>query len=214
MSDGAFDQLFAPALPSGLFLGVAVGVVTNTNDPDQLGRVKVKLPWLTEDAETDWVRIAGPMAGKERGLYLLPEVDDEVLVAFEHGSLQVPFVIGALWNGKDRPPAANQDGKNNIRMIKSRSGHVVRLDDTAGEEKIEIIDKTSKNSIVIDAKRNTVTITSDADLVLESTQGKVSLRGRSVEIAARSELAVRSDGTAEVKASARLDLKGGVVNIN
>jgi uncharacterized protein involved in type VI secretion and phage assembly len=214
VSEGVFEELFGPPLPSGLFLGVAVGVVTNTKDPNGWGRLKLKLPWLVSDIETDWVRMASPMAGAGRGLFLLPEVDDEVLVAFEHGSPQVPYVLGVLWNGKDKPPVANDDGKNNIRMIKSRSGHVVRLDDTEGAEKIEIIDKSAKNSIVIDTKQNTVTITCDADLVLESKQGKVVLRGKSVEIAAQSELTVGSNGKAEVKASGPLTLKGAMVNIN
>lgn len=214
MSESIFEELFAPPLPSGLFLGVAVGVVTNTKDPEGLGRLKLKLPWLAADTETGWVRMASPMAGAGRGLYLLPEVDDEVIVAFEHGSPQVPFVLGVLWNGKDKPPATNSDGKNNIRMLKSRSGHVVRLDDTDGAEKIEIIDKSAKNSIVIDAKQNTVTITCEADLVLESTNGKVVLRGTSVEVAAKSALNLASNGTAEVKASGQLTLKGAMVNIN
>ncbi len=72
------------------------------------------------------------MAGAGRGLYILPEVDDEVLVAFEHGNPSTPYVLGGLWNGKDKPPEANSDGKNNMRVLKSRSGHVIRLDDTAG----------------------------------------------------------------------------------
>ena len=80
------------------------------------------------------------MAGKERGLYFLPEVDDEVLVAFEHGSPDAPYVLGGLWNGKDVPPESNADGKNDRRSIMSRSGHVIRLNDKEGEEQIEIVD--------------------------------------------------------------------------
>src|SRR2546426_9457473 len=79
--------------------GVVAGIVTNNEDPDGLGRVKIRFPWLSEDNESWWARIAAPMAGKERGAYFLPEVDDEVLVAFEHGDVNFPYVLGALWNG-------------------------------------------------------------------------------------------------------------------
>ncbi|NTW02923.1 MAG: phage tail protein, partial [Oscillochloris sp.] len=134
----------------GRFYGVTVGVVTNNQDPDSLGRVKVKLPWLSDQDESFWARVVAPMAGKDRGLYLLPEIDDEVLVAFEHGMIEYPYVLGALWNGKDNPPETNSNGKNNMRTLKSRSGMIIRLDDTDGSEKIEISDASGKNSIVID----------------------------------------------------------------
>lgn len=131
------------------FYGVTIGIVTNNKDPDGLGRVKVKFPWLSQTEESYWARIVTPMAGNDRGIYFLPEIDDEVLVAFEQGDMNVPYILGALWNGKDKPPVKNDDGKNNQRVIKSRSGHQIILDDTEGEEKIIIQDKTGKNQIVI-----------------------------------------------------------------
>ncbi|MDQ3855312.1 MAG: phage baseplate assembly protein V, partial [Chloroflexota bacterium] len=129
---------------------MVVGLVTNNQDPDGLGRVKVKFPWLSDEDESSWARIVTPMAGNDRGLYFLPEVDDEVLVAFEHGDVRFPYVLGALWNGKDKPPESNDDGRNDQRTIKSRSGHIIRLDD-GDEAKLEILDKTGNNSIVINA---------------------------------------------------------------
>ncbi|PYT04739.1 MAG: phage tail protein, partial [Acidobacteria bacterium] len=154
--------------------GVVVGVVTNNqNDPEGLGRVKVKFPWLSDEDESNWARVAAPTAGKERGFYFLPEVEDEVLVAFEHGDVRFPYIVGSLWNGKDAQPAKNDDGKNNVRVIKSRSGHVVRLTDKDGAEMIEIIDKSEKNSIVFDTSKNTITITADKDIVLSAAQGKI-----------------------------------------
>ena len=74
--------------------GVVVGLVTNNQDPDKLGRVKVRFPWLGDSDESAWARLATPMAGKDRGLYFLPEVDDEVLVVFEHGDLRFPYILG------------------------------------------------------------------------------------------------------------------------
>src|SRR5437899_1321842 len=85
--------------------GLAVGIVTNNEDPENHGRIKVKFPWLADNHESDWARMAAPMAGNNRGAYFLPEVNDEVLVAFEHGSIDAPIIVGALWNGKDTPPA-------------------------------------------------------------------------------------------------------------
>ncbi|MGH9002624.1 MAG: VgrG-related protein, partial [Acidimicrobiia bacterium] len=109
--------------------GVVPALVTNVKDTANLGRVKVKFPWLDEQVETDWIRLATPNAGPSRGLLVLPEVDDEVLVAFEHGDLRRPYVVGALWNGKDKPPArvsqavdANS-GTVNERSFTSRKGH-------------------------------------------------------------------------------------------
>jgi len=160
--------------------GVVVGLVTNNQDPDGVGRVKVRFPWLSDQDESYWARIAAPMAGKDRGVYLLPEVDDEVLVAFEHGDIRRPYVVGALWNSKDTPPASNDDGKNNIRIIKSRSGHVVKLNDEDGKETIEIIDKSKKNSIVVDTAKNTITIASDKDISLKASNGSITLDAKKI----------------------------------
>ena len=118
---------------------IVVGIVTDNLDPENLARVKVKYPWLTEDHQSHWARIATPMAGSGRGFHFLPEIDDEVLVAFEHGDVNRPFVIGALWNGVDKPVEGNSKSvganKVNRRTIKTRIGHTFLLDDTgyAGE---------------------------------------------------------------------------------
>ncbi|MEO7715882.1 MAG: VgrG-related protein [Capsulimonas sp.] len=115
---------------------IVVGLVTDNVDPENLGRVKVKYPWLTEDHTSYWARQSAPMAGPGRGFYFLPEVDDEVLVAFEHGDIRRPYIIGALWNGKDKPIEGNSKaiagGKVNRRTIMTRIGHTVLLDDTDG----------------------------------------------------------------------------------
>jgi uncharacterized protein involved in type VI secretion and phage assembly len=155
------------------------------------------------------------MAGHERGLYLLPEVNDEVLVAFEHGDARFPFVLGALWNGKDRPPAgANPDGKNNVRLLRSRSGHVVKLDDTPGKEKVEIETAGGKNRVVLDSARNTITIEAGENLQLEAKKGKLVLRGQQVVIESGSEAKIEAKGKMDLKAGPELNVKGGVVNLN
>lgn len=194
--------------------GVVIGVVTNNQDQDGMGRVKVKFPWLSDVDESNWARIAAPMAGKNRGFYFLPEVDDEVLVAFEHGDVRFPYVLGALWNGQDAPPLTNSDGKNNTRIIQSRSGHVIQLHDEDGKETIKIIDKSQKNSIVIDTSKNTITITTDQDITLSASQGTIKLDAKNVEIKSSAATKLEAGSTMDVKASGTMTVKGATVNIN
>lgn len=210
-----FSGLFSSKLGNAdRFFGVTIGIVTNNQDPDKLGRVKVRFPWLSDQDESHWARVLSPMAGKERGLFFLPEVDDEVLVAFEHGMAEFPYVLGALWNGKDKPPETNEDGKNNFRFIKSRSGHIIRLDDTDGAEKIEIIDKSGKNTVVLNTKENTITISADADITIESSNGKLILSGNGVEITSKAALKLEASQNMDIKAGPQMTIKGQMVQIN
>jgi len=209
-----FSGLLPPPDADGRLYGVAIAVVTNNRDPDGLGRVKVKLPWIADQAETDWARVVSPMAGKGRGLYFLPEVDDEVLVAFEHGNPDTPYVLGALWNAKDKPPESNADGKNNLRAIRSRSGHVIRLTDTDQAGKIEIIDASAKNTIVIDTKSNAITITADADITIQSTGGKLKLTGNGIEVSSKAAVKIEAAQNMDLKAGAQMSVKGTVVKLN
>ncbi|NER30178.1 MAG: phage tail protein [Symploca sp. SIO1C4] len=194
--------------------GVVIGVVTNNEDPENLGRVKIKFPWLSEADESDWARIATPMAGKERGIYFLPEVNDEVLVAFVHGDIRFPYVLGMLWNGQDQPPANNEDGKNNIRLIQSRSGHMVRLNDQEGKETIEIIDKSGKNSLIFDTAKNAIAITANQDITLSATQGTIKLEARSIEIKSTADSKIEAGGGMDIEAKAMMNLKGATINLN
>ena len=198
----------------GRYQGVFVGVVTNNEDPDGRGRVKVKFPWLSDEDESNWARIVTPMAGEERGLFFLPEVDDEVLVAFEHGDVRFPYVIGSLWNGQQPPPETNADGANNIRMIKSRSGHMIRFSDEDGSEKIEIVDKSENNKIVFDTAANTIAITADADVTFAASQGSIKLEAQKIEIISSAETKIEAGSEMKVEASATMNIKGATVNIN
>jgi uncharacterized protein involved in type VI secretion and phage assembly len=200
--------------PPDKLWGVMVGIVTNNQDPDKLGRVKVKIPRLSEKDESNWARIATFMAGKERGAFFLPEVDDEVLVAFEEGDINLPYIIGALWNGVDKPFETNSDGKNDKRVIKSRSGHLIRLDDKDGNEKIEIIDKTGNNLITIDTKNNKITISSDKDIELSATKGKVTINAQDIEIKSSAATKVEAGAGMDLKASQKMTVKGMTVEIN
>jgi uncharacterized protein involved in type VI secretion and phage assembly len=230
-------ELLSMDVPSyaraGKIFGVVIGVVTNNQDPDKLGRVKVKFPWLDEDDESNWARVATMMAGNNRGTFFLPEVDDEVLVAFEHGNVETPYVIGGLWSGVDAPVRDNADGKNNVRVIRSRAGHEFilndedgkeqveiktkaghqfLLDDSSGSEKIAIVDKSGNNKIEIDSAQNSIAI---------SAQTKITLKAQTVEITADTSMTVKStqleisaDAAATLKSSATLTIKGSLVKIN
>ncbi len=194
-------------------LGVVVGVVTNNQDPDGMGRIKVKFPWLNDQDESHWARICSLMAGKGRGAYFLPEINDEVLLAFEHGDRRCPYVLGALWNGKDAPPTTNSDGKNDVRLIQSRSGHVIRLNDADGKETIEILDKNG-NSITFDAVRNSLTIATKKDITLSAPQGTITLDAQTIEIKSSTQATLQAGSTMDVKANATMNIKGAIVNIN
>lgn len=181
--------------------GVVVGIVTNNSDPENLGRVKVKFPWLAEDAESTWARIAAPMAGQDRGFYFLPEVNDEVLLAFEHGHVQRPYVLGVLWNGQDTPPKPSSEvvsgGRVVQRIIKSRAGHTIILDDTDGGGGITIVDR-SGNKMAIDSGSNAMQLKVQGNLEIEA-QGKVTIKGQA---------------GVEISSSANVDVKGAMINLN
>ena len=198
--------------------GIAIGLVTNNRDPDGLGRVKVRYPWLADHEESTWARMATPMAGPDKGLFCLPEINDEVLVGFEHGNIHRPYVLGTLWNGKDHPPSRNdqvvgRDGKVNQRILRSRSGHQIILDDTDGREQIIIRDRTEQNEIVIDSQRNDMTIKVKGNLSIEA-DGEISIHSKK-------DLSIEAGGQGDIKArnvaidgGPKVDVKGGAINLN
>ena len=137
------DAIFEARVPAGLggrWYGVFTALVTDIRDPENLGRVRIVLPWMpdTNSARYEvWARLATMMAGDNRGSWFVPEVNDEVLVAFENGDARRPFVIGALWNGKDKPPASmDAAGRNDKKVLRSRNGVKITLDDQNGQEKL------------------------------------------------------------------------------
>jgi uncharacterized protein involved in type VI secretion and phage assembly len=186
------QQLFDILCPmdheqSGKIHGVMIGRVTDNKDPDHQGRVRVHIYGL--DVQSTWAYIVTPMAGAGRGMYFLPEVDDVVLLAFVHGYPDYAYIMGSVWQGNNGPPANNSDGENNIRMLQSRSGHVFCFSDKAGDEKIEIIDKTGGNSITIKAADNSITIACTGKMILQADQGieitsesDVTIQGATVNI--------------------------------
>lgn len=128
--------------------GLHYGVVVQNKDPEGLNRIKVKLPWLDhgDTDQTHWAQLQTPMEGKKFGWYTLPDIEDAVIVMFIAGDSSQPVVLGGVWSKPDNSPEPNEDGKNNFRGYRSRSGHRLILDDT-DKTKVVIADKTTKNMI-------------------------------------------------------------------
>jgi uncharacterized protein involved in type VI secretion and phage assembly len=192
--------------------GVAIAVVTQNKDEEGLCRVKVRYPWHDKPRESYWARLATPMAGKDRGLVLIPEVGDEVLVAFEREDVRFPYVLGGLWNGQDKPPAANTDGKNDKRLLKSRKKHHLLFDDGA-KGVVELAHEKGRKVIfddngfaVQDEKGNLVKVDSNSGAMTIEAKGQLTIKAASITIEAT--------GTMEVKASATLTIRGSMVGIN
>lgn len=187
--------------------GILIGIVTDLEDPDGLGRVRVRFPYLG-DQESYWAKISSPMAGNNRGFFFRPEVDDEVLVAFEMGDPRRSYVLGALWSKVDPPPP--DDGKaaeNNWRFIQSRSGHVLKFDDTKGAERVEIIDKDKRHKIVVDTSGDVIQIICDSGNVeIKAPAGKLSIEAIDIEL--------KASGNMKLEATGEMKIAGSLVNIN
>jgi uncharacterized protein involved in type VI secretion and phage assembly len=193
------DPLQDPRLSrglGGLFYGVYPALVTDVKDPAGQGRVRVKLPWSPDGASgyEAWARIATLMAGNDRGSWFIPDVNDEVLVAFAGGDPRLPCVLGALWNGSDAPPQSMDGaGRNDIKKLRSRNGVTVTLDDTQGQEKF-IVETPGGQKVtlqdgpgqieVTDSNGNTVTLNSSG--VSVQTGSQVQVQASSVTVNAGS----------------------------
>jgi len=224
---------------SGVVNGVLIATVTNIDDPDKLGRVKLKFPIRENEHETDWAPIASLMAGPDRGTLFIPEVGDEVLVAFHLGYLDQPFVIGALWNQNRKPPQKHE--KNDIRKIRTRAGHELVFQDTDNDGKItlqtkaglkvEISDKadsitlTTKNdqqsvtlkggskAIEIKAGPSTVKLDNQGNITIESSNS-VKLKATQMNLEATAQMTIKAGGTLDLKADGIVNIKGSLVKIN
>ena len=192
-----FEQQLDERVPAGWggrWYGVLPALVTDIKDPDNQGRVKVTLPW-SPDAQgaryEGWARLATLFGGKDRGSWFVPDVDDEVLVAFEHGDPRRPYVLGGLWNGRDAPPESMDGaGQNNKKVLCSRNGVKITLDDQSGQEQLILetpggqtitlkdgpgqisLEDSNGNSIKLEAAG--ITITASAKVTIKASQMAVS----------------------------------------
>jgi phage protein D/phage baseplate assembly protein gpV len=218
--------------------GVVPAVVTNTDDPQDEGRVKVKFPWMSDDAESDWARVLGIGAGPEAGFALIPDVNDEVLVAFSHGEFNKPIVLGGLWSEKNIVPpettGASSGEKPLVRTWRSRTGHLIVMHDDS-ENKIEIktaggqsitLDDQNKEVIItgtgkmnVGAQQN-ITIEGQANLDIKTTgdinmesTGNMTLKGTQLTLEGTAKATLKAP-TVSVEGSAMTEVKGALVKIN
>ncbi len=205
---------------SGIVPYPVPAVVTDNDDPDKLGRIKVKFPTLHGEPFSFWIRQVSPNAGKERGLYALPEKGDEVLVLFMLGSQDIGVIIGQFWNGVDIPPAeaiggmpkpadlwagqwskdkftagSTDDADNDRRFWRSRSGHLLAFDDTKGSETVHLWDKSHKLALVFD--------TANSAIFLSNSGGDIHVR-------AKNDLYLEAGNNMKVKIAKDLQLEAGM----
>ncbi|MFD0674104.1 phage baseplate assembly protein V [Cohnella sp. GCM10027633] len=225
---------------AGTINGVMVATVTNINDPEKLGRVKLKFPVRENEHETDWAPIASMMTGSAMGTMFIPDVGDEVLVAFHLGHLNQPFVIGSLWNSQKKPPTYEQTNK--IRKIQTKKGHELIFDDndsaakitlkTPDGHKIEFDDQKdtikmltstgnqevsvtggSSGNVTVKCGSSKIEITQTGDITINATKA-VTIKGPQISVEATAKLSLAASGAVEIKSDGLLTLKGAMVKIN
>jgi uncharacterized protein involved in type VI secretion and phage assembly len=190
-------MLLDARVPRGLggrWYGVFPALVSDVKDPEGQGRVKVTLPWSPDtggERYDAWARVATLMGGNNRGSWFVPDVNDEVLVVFEGGDPRRPYVVGGLWNGKDSPPETMDGAGNNyLKVLRSRNGVKVTLDDKDGQERLvletpggqRVTLKDGPGSVeIVDGNGNSVkletsgiTVTASAKVTVNATQVAVS----------------------------------------
>jgi uncharacterized protein involved in type VI secretion and phage assembly len=194
----AFEQQLHERVPSGWggrWYGVSPALVVDIKDPDNQGRVKVSLPWSPDPKGASyevWARLATLFAGNNRGSWFIPDVNDEVLVAFEHGDPRRPYVVGGLWNGRDQAPESMDGSGNNYKkVLRSRNGVKVTLDDDNGKESL-VLETPGGQKItlkdgpgvveVIDSNGNSVKLESSGITV--NTAAKVTVNASQVAVSA------------------------------
>lgn len=185
--------------------GVAIAEVIDNLDGTNLGRVQIRLPWLP--GIEPWARVAAGSAGSGRGMYFIPQVGEEVLVAFQHRDVRDPYILGTLWNGKDRPPADSPLDPKMKRIIRTPAGHLVEFDDL---EKTITIKTSSGQTVELTPQEITVATTSEMGKITLDMTGSISVTAKQkIELSAP---AITLDGEiVEIKGSASTKLGGGAV---
>lgn len=171
-------------------------IVTDNNDPKGLGRIRARFRWQ-QQGSTPWIRLIAPHGGSGKGFYFVPELGEEVWVGFENGNPEAPYVMGTAYNGDAKTDYG--DPQNNIKAIRTRSGHTIRLDDTEGAESITITDK-SGNTIQLDTAGKNIHITA-----MET----IDLTAKNINLKASESVTVDAGENVETTAGTDVKVKAG-----
>jgi uncharacterized protein involved in type VI secretion and phage assembly len=199
------------------FDGVYVATVMDNRDQEGRGRVKICLPWMPEIEP--WARVAVPFAGQNRGIYFYPQVDDEVLVAFETGDVRSPYIIGCLWSLQSRSPATEPADPTNLRMIRTPAGHEVRFDDpqhsihitSCGGHKIHI-DRDEMKLETCGGKAKII-LNKDGNITIEAEQ-TLSLKAREINLEAEQSVTISGDNSVSIDGGQNCEIQASMVRIN
>jgi len=193
---------------------LAIGIVTDNKDPDNLGRVKIRYPLLNDEVESGWARIAWGAAGKERGTVSLPHVSDEVAIAFEHGDVRRPIILGALFNGKDTPGADLVKADSSLAARFPRDLDVKTAKKTLLTSGEDITVKSEKGPFELAASKDIKLSSQSGTITIEASAGQIKATGKTgVEISASGPLKITSTAPVTIESNAALQLKGSVVQV-
>jgi phage protein D len=204
--------------PAAPLLGVATAQVTDVRDPDGLGRVKVKFPWLSDTYVSDWARTVQPGAGPQRGAVVLPEVNDEVMVAFEQGDLRRPYVLGGLWNGVDKPKLGDGlvDGSTGAvkrRGFVSKKGACLVFFDDDGDEGVAVLTGDRGLKVSLNKTKTTVRISSSGKVEIEGAQDVRIKAGTNLRLEAGASLELKA-AKVSIKGEGPVEVKGTPIQLN
>jgi len=197
------------AAPTATHLQTAT--VVDNNDPDKLGRIKVKFPWL-EAEETIWVRFVTPHAGEDRGWYAVPEIDDEVLVGYEFGNPNHPIVLGALYNKKAAPPSAAATPENDIKLFRTKAGNEIKINDKSGSEEIAITTKDGDNKVVLNMSGPSISIESKGDIAIKGSNISIE-SDQKIKLKAGTDTEIEAGANLKTKAAAQYNAEGATVTV-
>jgi hypothetical protein len=194
-SSRSLVDMMTPKTKRGWGNSVVLGTVTNNNDPDKLGRVRVKYPALGGDAESPWARIAAPNAGQARGLLMVPQVGDEVVIGFEHDDVHQPYVLGSLWNGQAKPgdDLAILDGSFSLQSDQKIAMHAKDAI-TIKSDKDLTVETTGK---VEQSSQDAMSLKPSGDMTIDGSQSVTIKGGSSISIEGTSQLEIKC-GTAKI----------------
>ncbi|KVH81822.1 Rhs element Vgr protein [Burkholderia ubonensis] len=197
-----------------LALGVTPGAVSNTQDPQGLGRIKVTFILKGAQIESDWLQVVSFFAGPACGAFFLPQVGDSALLAFANGDASRAYVLGFLWNGAQKPPVG-QAAQQDVRVITTKYGKSITLDDSGDGKGRIVITDDQQNRIQIDTAGNRISISSEGDLDI-SAKGKLTIRGEQVTVqnASGSVKAEFAAAALQVQGDQNLKLSATMIDLN